>query len=181
MKIYLELFWIFFKIGAFTLGGGYAMVPLIQNEIVEKKKWVKKEDFVDMLALAQSSPGALAVNTAVFVGYKIKGFFGAMVTAVEGILPSVLILWLLAALFTNFQNNIYVIKAFKAIRPMVVALIGVSVYTIGKQAKINRFTLWLVILIAGLISYLKFPPIVMIVAGIILGNIYMFTKEGKRK
>lgn len=104
-----------------------------------------------------------------------------MVTAVAGILPSVLIIWLLAALFTNFQNNIYVIKAFKAIRPMVVALIGVSVYTIGKQAKINRFTLWLVILIAGLISYLKFPPIVMIVAGIILGNIYMFTKEGKRK
>ena len=73
MKIYFELFWIFFKIGAFTLGGGYAMVPLIQNEIVGRKKWIGKEDFIDMLALAQSAPGALAVNTAVFVGYKVKG------------------------------------------------------------------------------------------------------------
>ena len=141
MKIYLELFWIFFKIGAFTLGGGYAMVPLIQNEIVEKKEWIEKETFVDMLALAQSSPGALAVNTAVFVGYKTKGIFGALVTAVAGLLPSIIIIWILAALFTNFQNNIYVIKAFKAIRPMVVALIAVSVYTIGRQAKINKITI----------------------------------------
>ena len=72
MKVYLELFWIFFKIGAFTLGGGYAMVPLIQAEIVDKKNWIKEEEFVKLLALAQSSPGALAVNMSVFVGYKIK-------------------------------------------------------------------------------------------------------------
>ena len=70
MKVYLELFWIFFKIGTFTLGGGYAMVPLIQNEIVNKKKWIEEEEFVKLLALAQSSPGALAVNVSVFVGYK---------------------------------------------------------------------------------------------------------------
>ena len=165
MKIYFELFWIFFKIGAFTLGGGYAMVPLIQNEIVGKKKWIEKEDFVDMLALAQSAPGALAVNTAVFVGYKIKGVSGALVTAIAGLLPSVIIIWILAALFTNFQNNPYIIKAFKAIRPMVVALIAVSVYTIGKQAKINRITAWIVVLVAGLVSYFRFPPIAIIIAG----------------
>ena len=182
MKIYLELFWIFFKIGAFTLGGGYAMVPLIQNEIVEKKEWIEKETFVDMLALAQSSPGALAVNTAVFVGYKTKGFFGALVTAVAGLLPSIIIIWILAALFTNFQNNIYVIKAFKAIRPMVVSLIAVSVYTIGRQAKINKITIWIVILVAVLVSYFKFPPIAIIILGAFLGNVFMALKgKGGKK
>ncbi len=179
MKIYLELFWIFFKIGAFTLGGGYAMVPLIQNEIVEKKKWIEKEDFVDMLALAQSSPGALAVNTAVFTGYKVKGISGALITSSAGLLPSIVVIWILAAFFTNFQNNVYVVKAFKAIRPMVTALIAVSVYTIGKQAKINKVTIWLVILVAGMVAYLKFPPIAIIIAGIIAGNLYMSLKGGK--
>ncbi len=177
MKIYFELFWIFFKIGAFTLGGGYAMVPLIQNEIVGRKKWIGKEDFIDMLALAQSAPGALAVNTAVFVGYKVKGVSGALVTAIAGLMPSVIIIWILAALFTNFQNNPYVIKAFKAIRPMVVALIAVSVYTIGKQAKINKITIWIVILIAGLVSYMKFPPIAIIVLAAVSGNIFMVLKK----
>ena len=177
MKIYFELFWIFFKIGAFTLGGGYAMVPLIQNEIVGRKKWIGKEDFIDMLALAQSAPGALAVNTAVFVGYKVKGVSGALVTAIAGHMPSVIIIWILAALFTNFQNNPYVIKAFKAIRPMVVALIAVSVYTIGKQAKINKITIWIVILIAGLVSYMKFPPIAIIVLAAVSGNIFMVHKK----
>lgn len=177
MKIYFELFWIFFKIGAFTLGGGYAMVPLIQNEIVGKKKWIEKEEFIDMLALAQSAPGALAVNTAVFVGYKIRGICGALVTAIAGLLPSVIIIWILAALFTNFQDSPYVIKSFKAIRPMVVALIAVSVYTIGKQAKINRITIWIVIIVAGLVSYFRFPPIVIIIAGAVSGNIFMELKE----
>ena len=82
MKVYLELFWIFFKIGAFTLGGGYAMVPLIQAEIVVKKKWIEEEEFVKLLALAQSSPGALAVNISVFVGYKMKKMLGVIVTVI---------------------------------------------------------------------------------------------------
>ena len=172
-----ELFLNFFKIGAFTLGGGYAMVPLIQNEIVGRKKWIGKEDFIDMLALAQSAPGALAVNTAVFVGYKVKGVSGALVTAIAGLMPSVIIIWILAALFTNFQNHPYVIKAFKAIRPRVVALIAVSVYTIGKQAKINKITIWIVILIAGLVSYMKFPPIAIIVLAAVSGNIFMVLKK----
>ena len=82
MKVYLEIFWIFFKIGAFTLGGGYAMVPLIQAEIVNKKKWIEEEEFVKLLALAQSSPGALAVNISVFVGYKMKKMLGVIVTVI---------------------------------------------------------------------------------------------------
>jgi len=122
MEVYLELFWIFFKIGAFTLGGGYAMVPLIQAEIIDKKNWIEEEEFVKLLALAQSSPGALAVNISVFVGYKIKRMLGVIVTVVASALPSFIVILLIALLFSNIQDNVYVIKAFKAIRPMVVAL-----------------------------------------------------------
>ncbi|MDO5089192.1 MAG: chromate transporter [Leptotrichiaceae bacterium] len=171
MKIYFELFQIFFKIGAFTLGGGYAMIPLIQNEIVDKKKWIEKEEFISLLALAQSAPGVLAVNMAVFVGFKVKRYTGMFVTVLGAVLPAFLIIWLLAALFRNFQDNIYVIKAFKAIRPMVAALIGASVYTIGKQAGINRITVFIVLIIAVSVAYLKFPPIFIIISGTIAGNI----------
>ena len=179
MKVYLKLFWIFFKIGAFTLGGGYAMVPLIQAEIVNKKKWIEEEEFVKLLALAQSSPGALAVNISVFVGYKMKKMLGVIVTVIAATLPSFIIILLIASLFSNIQDNIYVIKAFKAIRPMVVALIAASVYTIGKSAKINRKTLWIVILVAAMVAFFKFPPIVMIILGAFLGNIWMIWRKNK--
>ena len=177
MKVYLELFWIFFKIGAFTLGGGYAMVPLIQAEIVAKKKWIEEEEFIKLLALAQSSPGALAVNISVFVGYKIKKMLGVAVIA--STLPSFIVILLIASLFSNIQDNVYVIKAFKAIRPMVVALIAASVYTIGKSAKINRKTLWIVLLVAAMVAFLKFPPIAMIVLGAVLGNVWMIWRKNK--
>ena len=179
MKVYLELFWIFFKIGTFTLGGGYAMVPLIQAEIVNKKKWIEEEEFVKLLALAQSSPGALAVNISVFVGYKMKKMLGVIVTVIAATLPSFIIILLIASLFSNIQDNIYVIKAFKAIRPMVVALIAASVYTIGKSAKINKKTLWIVILVAAMVAFLKFPPIVMIILGAFLGNVWMIWRKNK--
>ena len=179
MKVYLELFWIFFKIGTFTLGGGYAMVPLIQNEIVNKKKWIEEEEFVKLLALAQSSPGALAVNVSVFVGYKMKRTLGLVTTVLGATLPSFIIILVIASLFSNIQDNIYVIKAFKAIRPMVVALIAASVYTIGKSAKINKKTLWIVILVAVMVAFLKFPPIVMIILGAFLGNAWMIWRKNK--
>ena len=179
MKVYLELFWIFFKIGAFTLGGGYAMVPLIQVEIVAKKKWIEEEEFVKLLALAQSSPGALAVNISVFVGYKMKKMLGVAVTVIASTLPSCIVIIIIASLFSNIQDNVYVIKAFKAIRPMVVALIAASVYTIGKSAKINRKTLWIVILVATMVVFLKFPPVAMIVLGAVFGNIWMIWRKNK--
>ena len=179
MKVYLDLFLIFFNIGTFTLGGGYAMVPLIQNEIVNKKKWIEEEEFVKLLALAQSSPGALAVNVSVFVGYKMKRLLGLITTVLGATLPSFIIILVIASLFSNIQDNIYVIKAFKAIRPMVVALIAASVYTIGKSAKINKKTLWIVILVAAMVAFFKFPPIVMIILGAFLGNVWMIWRKNK--
>ena len=88
MNIYLEAFGIFFKIGAFTIGGGYAMVPLIENEIVTKRKWIAQEDFIDLLAISQSAPGILAVNISIFIGYKLRGIRGSIITALGTILPS---------------------------------------------------------------------------------------------
>ena len=100
MNIYLESFGIFFKIGAFTIGGGYAMVPLIENEIVTKRKWIAQEDFIDLLAISQSAPGILAVNISIFIGYKLRGIRGSIITALGTILPSFIIILLSPCSFT---------------------------------------------------------------------------------
>ena len=104
MNIYLEAFGIFFKIGAFTIGGGYAMVPLIENEIVTKRNWISKDDFIDLLAIAQSAPGILAVNISIFIGYKLRGIRGSLVTALGTVLPSFVIILAIAMFFHNFKD-----------------------------------------------------------------------------
>ncbi|MCD8293403.1 MAG: chromate transporter, partial [Prevotellaceae bacterium] len=105
IKSYLEAFLIFFKIGAFTIGGGYAMVPLIENEIVTKRRWLAPEDFIDLLAISQSAPGILAVNISIFVGYRLHGIKGSIVTALGTVLPSFLIILAIAIFFNNFKDN----------------------------------------------------------------------------
>ena len=105
MNIYLEAFGIFFKIGAFTIGGGYAMVPLIENEIVTKRKWIAQEDFIDLLAISQSAPGILAVNISIFIGYKLRGIRGSIITALGTILPSFIIILAIALFFHSFKDN----------------------------------------------------------------------------
>ena len=130
-NIYTEAFSIFFKIGAFTIGGGYAMVPLIEDEIVTKRRWIAKEDFIDLLAIAQSAPGILAVNISIFIGYRLRGIRGSIVTALGTILPSFLIILAIALFFHNFKDNVYVERIFKGIRPAVVALIDMDSYCLG--------------------------------------------------
>ena len=123
-NIYIEAFSIFFKIGAFTIGGGYAMVPLIEDEIVTKRQWIAKEDFIDLLAISQSAPGILAVNISIFIGYRLRGIRGSIITALGTILPSFLIILAIALFFHNFKDNVYVERIFKGIRPAVVAPIA---------------------------------------------------------
>lgn len=113
MNIYFETFGIFFKIGAFTIGGGYAMVPLIENEIVTKRKWITQDDFINLLAISQSAPGILAVNISIFIGYKLKGIPGSIITALGTILPSFIIILAIALFFHNFQDNVIVERIFK--------------------------------------------------------------------
>ena len=151
MNIYLEAFSIFFKIGAFTIGGGYAMVPLIENEIVTKRNWISKDDFIDLLAIAQSAPGILAVNISIFIGYKLRGIRGSLVTALGTVLPSFVIILAIAMFFHNFKDNPIVERIFKGIRPAVVALIAAPTFSMAKSAKVNRYTLWIPVISALLI------------------------------
>lgn len=164
MNIYLEAFSIFFKIGAFTIGGGYAMVPLIENEIVTKRNWIAKEDFIDLLAISQSSPGILAVNISIFIGYHLRGIRGSIVTALGTILPSFLIILAIALFFHNFKDNATIEHIFKGIRPAVVALIAAPTFSMAKSAKINRYNVWIPVVSALLIWLLGFSPIWIIIA-----------------
>ena len=139
MNFYLQSFLIFLKIGLFTIGGGYAMVPLIQDEIVDKRKWIDKEDFIDLLALTQSVPGIFAVNIAIFIGYKLRKFRGALAMALGTILPSFFIILAIALFFQQFKQYPIVENIFKGIRPAVVALIAAPTFSMAKSAKINRY------------------------------------------
>ena len=179
MKHYLELFMVFFKIGAFTLGGGYAMVPLIQKEVVDNKGWLDKEEFIDTLALAQSSPGPIAINTAVFVGFKYSGSLGSIIATLGSVLPSFIIILIIAIFFRDIRANVYVDKAFKAIRPAVVALIAAPVITMSKSINIKSLKLLIPIASALLIAYGGVSPIIVILITAIGGIIYGKSKEGK--
>ena len=181
MKKYLEIFLTFFKIGAFTLGGGYAMVPLIEKEVVENKSWISKDEFIDMLTLAQSSPGPIAVNVAVFIGYKVGGFVGCLFTVLGSILPSFLIILGIASVFTNFQKQPLVKKAFLGIRPAIVSLIAVPVINMIKQSKSPKTYIPIVILVSFLVYVLKITPIIIIIASGLIGIIYFKYKEARNK
>lgn len=172
MNIYLEAFSIFFKIGAFTIGGGYAMVPLIENEIVDKRGWLAREDFVDLLAISQSAPGILAVNISIFIGYRLKGVLGSIVTALGTVLPSFIIILAIALFFHNFKENAIIEKIFKGIRPAVVALIAAPTFSMAKSAKINRMNVWIPIVSALLIWLMGFSPIWIIIGAGIGGFLY---------
>ncbi len=165
--IFLRLFLTFFKIGSFTIGGGYAMVPIIEDELVQKKKWIESDGFIDILALSQSAPGILAVNISIATGYRIKKFPGAIVATLGTVLPSFIIILAIALLFQRFRENEIVEHIFKGIRPAVVALIAAPIFKLGKAARINRYNLWIPVVAALLIWLLDFSPIwVVLIAGV---------------
>ncbi len=172
MQLYWQLFYTFFKIGMFTIGGGYAMIPLIEKEVVGVRKWLSEKDFLDMLAMAQSAPGVIAINTAIFVGYKLKKTPGAIVTALGSALPSFTIILLIATWFVDFRELPLIDKIFKGIRPAVVALIAAPLWKMAKSASINKYTIFIPILAALLIWGLKISPIYVVASAIIGGIFY---------
>ncbi len=178
-RIYWQMFITFVRIGAFTIGGGYAMIPLIQREVVQVRKWMDPKEFIDMLALAQSAPGVIAINTAIFIGYKIKGVRGSIVTTLGSALPSFIIILLIAILFTGFKDNPLVERIFKGIRPVVVALIAAPLYNMAKSAGVNWKTLFIPVVAALLIWGLNISPVWVVVAAIAGGIIYgtLLTKK----
>lgn len=172
MNIYWDSFKTFFKIGIFTLGGGYAMIPLIEEEVVNKHRWVSKEEMLDLIAIAQSCPGVFAINIAIFIGYKLRKERGAIATAAGTALPSFLIILMIALFFHQFQDNRFVAAMFRGIRPAVVALIAVPTFNLAKRAELSKWTLWIPIVSALVIWLMGVSPIWVIIAAGVGGYLY---------
>ncbi len=175
----LRLFATFFKIGLFTFGGGMAMIPLIRQEIIERQHWIEKGDFLDMLAVAQSAPGPIALNTAVFIGYKVKGFWGALAAVAGVVIPSFVVILAVAILFAEVRDNKVVDAAFKAMRPAVVALIVAPIIGLAKGMR------WYMIAIAATVAmvvwYWGVSPIYLIATAIVTGVVYTIIRTRKER
>lgn len=178
-NISFKLFVSFFKIGAFTLGGGYAMLPLIEEELVSKKKWLSKEDFLEAVVIAQSVPGVLAANTAIISGYKVAGKKGSFFSLLGSILPSFLIILLLSKFILIYRDNEIFNAFMNGIKPATVALIFIAVYKMGLGAKLNKYTFILPIIVALLIFFLHISPIIILIFTMLFGNIFFAWRDKK--
>ena len=176
MKTLIEMFLIFARIGGFTFGGGYAMLPMLQREVVENKKWATQEELMDYYAIGQCTPGIIAVNVATFVGYKEKGFFGAVFSTLGVITPSIIIVGIIAMFISNFQDYEVVQYAFSGIRAAVVALIASSVIKLFKKSVIDGVT-GIIFIAITLLSFLTdISPIIFIVISGVIGLCYKLIK-----
>ena len=172
MGIYSQFFSTFFRIGLFTLGGGYAMIPLIEEEVVNKRKWIDREAFLDLLAVAQTIPGVFAVNMSINIGYRLRKTRGAVTGALGGVLPSFLIILAIALFFHSFRDNKTMEAIFKGIRPAVVALIAAPCIKLARSARITLSNVWLPVGAALLIWLLGVSPVYIILAVGIGGYMY---------
>lgn len=163
----LRLFLSFLKIGAFTFGGGYAMIPLIEREVIDRRHWVERVDFLDLLTLAQSAPGPIALNTAVFVGYKVHGLKGAVAALMGIVVPSFLMILCIAILFADIRHNAWVEAAFRGMRPAVVALIIFPVINLSRG--MHRALYLVIVATATSIHWLGWSPIVILFTAALLG------------
>lgn len=176
-----QLFWSFFKIGLFTFGGGYAMIPLIRREVIERKGWIADADFLDLLTVAQSAPGPISLNTSVFVGYKMRGYAGAAASILGVVLPSFVIILSVAVFFAEVRHNEVVDAAFKAMRPAVVALIIAPIVGLTKGMR-----WWLIGIAAAVVLVVwgvGISPVYLLVAGAVAGlawSIFAARKEVRR-
>ncbi|MBR5334800.1 MAG: chromate transporter [Bacteroidaceae bacterium] len=176
----LKLFLTFFRIGLFTIGGGYAMIPLIEKYVVERNRWLSKEEFVDLLAVAQSAPGVFAVNMSIFIGYKLRRLRGAVAAAMGCVAPSVIIILLIAMFFNGFRENEIVNNVFKGLRPAVVALIAAPVFSLAKSARIGWTNVWIPVLSALLIVAMGLSPVYIIMLAVVGGIVWGRVKGGAR-
>ena len=172
-----EIFKTFFKVGAFTIGGGYAMIPIIQKEVVDNKNWMKNEEFLDTIAVTNSLPGPIAINCATFVGYKTAGVQGAIAAALGAVLPSFLIILVIAIFFSNFSSNVVLEHIFAGVRPAVVALIAYALVKLAKSAGITKINMAIGIVALAAILFLKLHPIFVVILAGIAGMLIFRGKE----
>ena len=157
-----QIFLVFAKIGAFTIGGGIPMIAAIKSELVERK-WLNDEDFLDIITLAQTAPGLFAVNISILTGHKLRGTRGSIFATIGSCLPPFIIILLVAMFFTSFKDNEYVIKAFKGIRPVVVALIGVPMIDMIKATRMRWWSWVIVVSSMTLVCFLSVSPIYILI------------------
>ena len=177
MKSLLQLFWIFFRIGAFTFGGGYVMIPIIQHEISEKHNLIDEDELSELLVLAQSLPGMMAVNAATSIGYRLYGKLGAVVCALGVALPSFLIIIVLANLILRYYDNPHLQGAFSWVRAIVVGMIAAAAVKMGKPCLRNKMQIGLV-LAALVLAIVQVHPVLLILGGAFAG--WLLTKPGKK-
>ena len=175
----LKLFWEFFKIGAFTFGGGYAMIALVKNALVERHRWMTDDEFTECITLAQSLPGVFAINMALYTGFKIAKKTGAGFAMLGAALPSMIIIVVIAAFIQNINDYKVVKDVFAGIRPCVIALILVPGLNLLKKAKLTKSTFWIPILTCLLICLLGVSPMYLIIAAIVGGVIWARATVGK--
>jgi len=172
-----EMFFTFLKVGAFTIGGGYAMIPLVQEDFIQRKKWLTNEEFLEILGIAQSLPGPVIVNFSLLAGYRLKGFKGGLFSLLGAILPSFLIIMIIAAYLWGYGENRAVQAAFQGIRPAVVALIISAAIKLGKGTLRQRHTFLLFLLFLGTLLLFNVHPLAVIVAGALAGFVKPYFKN----
>ncbi len=180
-RLLWELFSTFFKIGLFTFGGGYAMISIIQRETVERRGWVTDEDIMNMIIIAESTPGVIAVNSATFVGYKVAGLWGGIIATLGVVLPSFIIIVLISLFYNEVRENRYVAAAFRGIRCAVVVLIFNAVRKLGKQIDINWYNLVAVAVVFVVSAVTSFDVIYLILIGGAIGIAVTLIASGKNK
>ena len=179
MKTLIDLFFTFCRIGGLTFGGGYAMLPIIQKEIVEEKKWATEEEVLDYYAVGQCTTGIIAVNTATFIGYKVHGIIGAIFATLGVVFPSLIIITIIAALLKNFANYSIVQHAFSGIRVVVIALIVSAILKLAKTSIKNSTTLIIAIIAFILVAFVNLSPIYIVIAAACIGLILKFIRGRK--
>lgn len=173
----LQLFWTFFKVGAFTFGGGYAMISILEEELVSKKKWVTSQDMLDMIVIAESTPGVIAVNAATSIGFKLRGVLGALLSTLGVVLPSFLIIFGLSFAIQAFQSNEWYKAAFRGIQACVTILIVNAFVKVSKNINKDVFSFVLLVAAFAVAVFTNFNVIFLIIIGGVLGIVYMLIKD----
>ena len=183
MKEILNLYATFFRIGLFTFGGGYAMLPLIQREVVEKHGWATEDEVMDYYAVGQCTPGVIAVNVGTFIGYRKKGILGGIAATLGVVSPSIIIISIIAACLSHFSDNVYVQHALAGIRLAVCALVSVSIYKLFKKGVVDAVTAVIALAVFVIMRAFDLSPVIAVVASAIVGIIFRcyVKKDGKNE
>lgn len=179
MSELFDLFKTFCRIGGLTFGGGYAMLPMLEKEVVENKKWATSEELLDYYAVGQTTPGIIAVNTATFIGYKVRGFMGALFATMGVVFPSIVIIMIIATSLQNFSKYEIVQNAFSGIRVVVAVLILNAIIKLWKSSVIDKVGIFIFILIFICGAFLKISSIYIVISAAILGLIINYRRNNE--